>query len=66
MKLLEAEFVKHFRAYLSPFKAAIKREIKKGRSAHQAVDHVFREYNIRSELKKVVPKLMVKAAKKSK
>jgi hypothetical protein len=62
VKSLEAEFVKKFRLVLAPMKASIKREIKAGRTAHQAVDRVFREHDIRGHLKKQVVDLMIKAA----
>jgi 23S rRNA G2445 N2-methylase RlmL len=66
VKTLEADFVKKFRVVLSPMKAAIRHELDAGRSAHEAVDHVFRRYGIREHLRKLVPDLMLKAAKHGK
>lgn len=62
-KSLNAEFVKRFRAVLSPMKAAIRRELDAGKSAHQAVDHVFREHDVRGHLRRLIPDLMLRAVK---
>ena len=63
VKAIEADFVRRFRVVLLPMKAAIRNEIKKGKSAHQAVDHVFREHDICGHLKKLVSTAAIKAVK---
>ena len=63
VKELEADFVKKFRAVLAPMRTEIRRELGRGRSAHQAVDHVFRERDVRGKLRKIIPDLMVKAVR---
>ena len=62
-KQLEAEFVREMRKALTPMKAAIRAEIDSGKSAHEAVSHVFREHDLRGHLKRLIPIAMVKAAR---
>ena len=64
IKELEMDFVKKFRAVLAPTKGAIRNHIDKGMTAHQAVDEVFRDHNIRGHLKHLVLEAMVQAAKR--
>lgn len=61
-KSLEADFVREFRRITSPMKAAIRKELKAGKSAEEAVSHIFREHDLRGHLKRIIPDLMVKAA----
>ena len=63
VKELEADFAKKFRVVLAPMKAEIRQELRRGRSAHQAVDHVFRERDVRGKLKEIIPDLMIKAVR---
>ena len=60
---LEADFVKRFRAILAPMRSEIRKRLGQGQSAHQAVDHVFRERDVRGKLKKIIPDLMVRAVR---
>jgi hypothetical protein len=61
-KSLEADFVLQMHTVLTPMKAAIRKELKAGKSAEEAVSHVFREHDLRGHLKRIIPDLMVKAA----
>ncbi len=62
-KSLEADFVGDMRKTLTPMKAAIRKELSAGKSAEEAVSHVFREHDLRGHLKRLIPAAMVKAAK---
>lgn len=63
VKAIESDFVRNIRPVLSPMKAAIKKEIESGKSAHEAVDHVFREHDLRGHLKRLIVNAAVKAVK---
>lgn len=63
VKALEADFVKRFRVVIAPMVTAIKTQLLARKTAHQAVDHVFREHNIRGHLKRLVVNSAVKAVK---
>jgi len=62
-KSIEADFVREMRKVLTPMKAAIRKELDSGKSAHDAVSHVFREHDIRGHLKRLIPDAMIKAAR---
>ena len=63
VKGLEADFAKKFRAILKPMKADIRGLIDKGQTAHDAVDQVFRERNIKKHLINLILDAMVEAAR---
>jgi len=63
VKALEEDFVKRFRVVIAPMVSSIKREIKAGKTAHQAVDNVFRDKNVRGHLRHLVVNSAVKAVK---
>jgi hypothetical protein len=63
VKGLEADFAKKFRVILKPMKGDIRRLIDKGQTAHDAVDQVFRERNIRTHLTNLILDAMVEAAR---
>lgn len=61
---LNREFLKQWRVIAEVLKIVIKREIKKGKTAHQATATAFKQVDVRGKLKKMVLANVIAAARK--